>query len=167
MKTRMFRVTLTALAVFSLATLGTAWAVMSSAWEHYSAVAEVANWDDVSVPDGDVDYYNLRRVVTTVQRIVIQRGPLTPSYAISLGVDVPTMAGAGCSDNTVVFVPTGDGDLTDSLDEDVAWQIVDSAKLALVTGKQVAVVISPNVTRPTATGCLRPMVVRLSVLANS
>ena len=139
---------------------------MPSPWEHFSA-ADVADWDDVSVPDGDVDYHNLRRVVTTIRRVVIQRGPLRPSYAISLGVDVPTMAGPGCSDNTVVFVPTGDGDLTDSLDEDAAWQIVDSAKLALATGKQVAVVISPNNTRPTATGCARPMVVRLSVLASS
>lgn len=162
MKRQIFRAATMGITVLAAATVGTAWAVVSSgsAWAPYLTAEE--DWDDVTVSD-DVDYRTLRRTVTTVERIVIQRAPLQPTYAIALGVDVPTAT--TCGDNTIVFVPAGDGDLTDSSDEDLGWQLLDSAKLALLTGKSVAVVIDPGTSKRATSGCLRPMLMRLAVTA--
>ena len=159
MKQRMFRLTLSAIAIISVAGLGTAWAVMSSGpWTPYS-VSE-GDWDDLSIPDSELDVYTLKRVVTTVQRIVVQRRPLGPTYAVSLAVDMPTDAGAGCTDNTIAYItPRG-------------WRSVELPRRgsgvanarygqAGVGDRQVGCGGGhPDVPASSASGCTRPLITR-------
>ncbi len=119
-----------------------------------TALANSEDWTPVEYPNGrGVDTQTYYRTVTTVRKVVTQTGVLTPTYAIILDVDSTT----GCESNRIVAIKP-DGDIT--------WQLLDSARLALVTGARVAVVVDRAETILATSGCERPTVVRLAVLAS-
>ena len=119
-----------------------------------TALAYSEDWKPVEYPNGrSVDTRTYYRTVTTVQKVVTQTGVLTPTYAITLDVD----ATAGCANNRIVAIEPSD---------DITWQLLDSARLALVTGVRVAVVVDRAETILSTSGCERPTVVRLAVFAS-
>lgn len=132
-------------------------------WWH--AVADIDDWTPTEVSDGDVDTRTYHRVVTKVEKIVAQRGVLSPRYAVQLAVSNGIRS--SCSNDRIVAVRTGDGDPTDTLDEDAAWQIMDNARLAMALDAEVAVVVDRADAIRNANGCRRPTVVRLAVYAAS
>ena len=160
MDKRWIRRALTGAAALSAATVCAAWALGAPGWAVFDASDETGGddpWRDVSVP-GDLDPPELRRAVTTVERVVVQDEPLRPRFALALGVDVPL--DSTCSNNSIAYVAAA-GDPAG--DEDYVWQILDTAKLALLTGRPVAVVVNLSDTSRAASGCVRPRVVRLAL----
>ncbi len=103
------------------------------------------------------------RATAKIERVSVQNGPLVPAYVLTLDIDT---GGAGtCPEGNVAYVPTGDGDPSDANDEELAWQIMDIAKLALATGRAVRVVIDGESQQAVgASGEKRCAVVRLALL---
>ena len=141
-------------------------------------------WDEVQVPDGDVDATTLYRAKAHVERVVVQRGSslggrLAPQYAVALDIDLDMASfrqSAACANNNIVWIRSGQDvyDARAETDEDelrfsyvryedMARQLLDQAKLAYATGRPVAVVVNPRRTSTSVSGCKRPEVVRLAV----
>ena len=128
----------------------------------WSSMGEAAaDWTPFDGYYGDLDPRTYHRAETEISRVVVQRGGLRPRYAVELGVD--TGIETTCSNNRIAAVYPGDGDLSDSSDEDLAWQIMDSARYAMARGSAVAVVVDRGDTVRTESGCARPTVVRLAI----
>ncbi len=159
--------------------------VQARGWEAMAVGEEdkSGGWDIVEVSDGDVDTVVYHRTRTTVERVVVQRpsslgGRLSPQYALAIAMDTGMPQASACGANNIVWIQSGQ-DRLDAVQktkseaerlfkylrhEDFAQQLLDQAKMALASGREVAVVIDRASYEESSTGCRRPELVRLAVL---
>lgn len=129
------------------------------AWEE---VADEDDWEREVVRG-----HALMSTVARVTGVVVQDRPFRPRYAVHLSVDGLPSAGwwaRACRRTDIAFIEPGDGDLADAADDDLAFELLDNAKLAYATGRPVLVVVDPGDVERSVSGCKRPRIVRLNLI---